>query len=281
MESGVTSGFFFRMKLIKFIPSKHAAMKKFVVFFVLALTFAGCSTDDTADVPEGILQKVIVTPFAANEQYTTRYYYDGHKLDRTESTNDTKEIYYYDGDLIVNIKMYNDTYLVRERQYQYDDSDRLVQFLTIDHITDYRNKSMYVYNPGGSVTESNYSFYTGGPETLNYTREFFFAGQEVSYEVITFANGSGTQTNAYTYDDKLVPEHDIVGFDKIRALNPSGYMGIYHNIVDVTQTYSSSSAIDTYSHLWSYNNQGAPTFFTFDDNGTIIIDAGTVQYFYK
>jgi hypothetical protein len=248
--------------------------------FAVALAFAGCSTDDTADVPQGMLQKMIVVPFAANEQYATRYYYNGHKLDRTESTNDIKEIYYYDGDLIVNVKKYDDTDLVAERQYQYDDADRLVQLLSIDYNNDYRNKSSFVYNADDSVTESRYSFYTADPETLNYTRQFFFAGQEVSHDIITFASG-GTQTNVYTYDDKLVPEHDIIGFDKIRAFNPSEFKGIYHNIVNVSQTYSSSSDVDTYSHLWTYNDQGAPTFFTFDDQGTVIIDGGTVQYFYK
>lgn len=254
-------------------------MKKITILFVLALAFAGCSTDDTSDVPEGMLRKVRVIPFVADEEYTARYYYDGHKLERTETSNNTRQIYVYDGDLIVNIKSYEDTDLVEEKQFQYDGSGRLVQQYRIDNEIDWHNKSIYVYNLDGTVTESRYNYHTGDPETLAYTRQFFFADGEVAQEILTA--GDVIQTTTYTYDDKLVPEHGITGFDKIRTFNPEGYRGINHNIVHVEQTYSNSPDIGTYSYIWTYNEQGAPTAFSNDDEGTIIIDGGLAQYFYK
>jgi hypothetical protein len=255
-------------------------MKKFTFLFLLALAFAGCTTEDDANVPEGLLKRVHMMPFVGEDEYTSRYYYDGHKLERIESSNGAREIYYYDGDLIVNIKNYQDTDFVAERQFQYDASGRLAQSRRFNNMHGSGNKSVYVYNADGTVTASVYSLDAAGLETYAGTHQFFFSAGEVTHDIITDTNGF-TQTNTYTYDDKLVPEHDITGFDKIRMFNPTGYKGIYHNIVNVTQTNSANSDVGTYTHVWQYNEAGAPTYFSFDGQGTIIIDGGSVEYFYK
>ena len=255
-------------------------MKKLALLFVVALAFAACTTDDTADVPEGMLSKIVVLPFVAENGYTARYHYKGHKIDRIEKTNDTRDIFYYDGDYIVNIKSYDDTTLADEQLFQYDSAGRLVQYESVEYLTDWHSKSTYAYNLDGSVTASHCRFYEGEPETFVGTTQVFFANNEVSQQIFTATTGE-TQTISYTYDDKLVPEHDITGLDKIRMFFPNRYRGVYHNIVTVSQTNSINSEVATYSHVWSYNEAGAPTAFSFDDQGTIIIDGGSQQFFYK
>jgi len=251
-------------------------MKKLALFFVLAMA-VGCTTDDTENVPQGMLARKVVREFTG-QQYTTRYYYTGHKLERTESSNNTREFYYYDGDLIVNIKRYDDTNLEVESQFQYDATDRLVMRREInDDNTQWRYD--YTYNADGTVTVTPHWTSADGVEYAHDPSQYFFENGEVSH--ITSTSADGTFTVAYTYDDKLVPEHGIVGLDKIRMFEPDAYKGIYHNIVTVTQTSSVNSDVGTYTHLWTYNADGAPTFFMFDDAGTIIIDGGSYQYFYK
>lgn len=254
-------------------------MRNLICLFVLALAFTGCSTEDDANVPDGLLKRVRILPFTGNE-ITKRYYYEGYQLDRIESSDDSREIYVYDGDLIVNIKNYEDTDLVKEQQFQYNDSNQLAQTLNIDYENNHRYKLAYAYNADGTVTSTHYAIDAAGLETIGAIRQFFFTNGEVTQDVITHVGGI-IQTNTYTYDDKLVPEHGIVGLDKIRMFNPESYKGIYHNIVSVTQTNSANADVGTYMHVWEYNADGAPSYFTFDDDGTIIIDAGTWQYFYK
>ena len=253
-------------------------MKKLFVFLLLAVAFS-CNTDDTGNVPQGMLRKVLRQPFVG-DAFEIRYYYDGHRLDRTEASNDVRTFYYYDGDLIVNIKTYTDTNLSGEQRFTYDDAARLIKRQFLDHANGGGNRSIYNYNPDGTVTEVRYVTAGDSEETYLGTRDFFFAGGEVSHAVYIGTDGA-TQTHTYTYDNKLVPEHDIVGMDQIRSFDPEKYKGISHNIVTVTQTYSNSPAIDNYAHFWEYNDDGAPTFFTYDDSGTLVIDNGYIKYFYK
>lgn len=253
-------------------------MRKLVGLLFILMAWS-CATDDTGNVPQGMLRKVVQQPFVG-DVVEIRYYYDGHKLDRTEASNDIRTFYYYDGDLIVNIKAYEDTNLSTEQRFTYDGAQRLIQRQLIDRENGGSQRNEYTYHPDGSVTEARY--YTSGTSDESYlgTRQFFFANGEVSQTVSTSIDGY-SQTNTYTYDNKLVPEHDVLGLDKIRMFDPDTYKGIAHNIVTVTQTYSNTTAVDNYAHLWEYNDAGAPTFFTYDDGGTIIIDAGFVRYFYK
>lgn len=245
-------------------------MKNFAFVLILLLTL-GCDTDDTADVPQGMLAKMVVHK-AGGGQYAVRYYYDGHKLDRTESNSGETEFYYYDGDLIVNIKRFAQNRLRFERQFFYDGDNRLAKTRFVSHDDNQVSTAEYAYNPDGTVTKIVYA-----DDAMPVNPD---------YEILQFESGlvrridkyadSQIETTIYAYDDKLTPEDGIAGFAKTNMVlgDATG-----HNITAVDFS-STAGPATSHSIEFIYNTDGKPTFSS-GDLGLVIPDSESVEYFYK
>jgi len=244
-------------------------MKNIAVLLILLFTF-GCDTDDTADVPRGMLTKMIVHQTGGG-QYQLRYYYDGHKLDRTEHTNGQKEFYYYDGDLIVNVKRFWENALRVERQFFYDENDRLSKTRFISYDDNQIATAVYTYNQDGTVTRVLYS---GDTQPANPDYELLQFENGLVKQIDHYADGQLT-TTIYAYDDKLTPEEGIIGFGKINSVLGDATP---RNIIAIEQTGAAGQVNHDIEFI--YNSDGKPTWST-GDLGLVIPNAESVEYFYK
>ncbi len=257
-------------------------MKKLSLLLILVLALFSCSGDDSGNGPDGLLKRKIIHTFAFDHTNSIRYYYNGYKLDRTESSDGTKTVWYYDGDLIVNAKTYgNDgTELIDEEYFEYDQG-RLSNVERFDRRTNVHIRIKYVYNQDQTVTATNFAV-NGQAESLASTEQLFFENGQVIKGVLTVPDQSSyEQTILYSYDDKRVPEYGITGFDKISAFDVQRYGGSIHNLSFVTITDTSTDLVTSYDLVRNYNENGMPTWFGFGESGTVIIDGGSVEYIYN
>ena len=256
-------------------------MKKLIFLLSAIWLMLGCSTEESANVPDGMLSKIDVQPFAGSS-YVTRFYYNGHKIDRTESSNNTHKIYYYDGNLIVNVKSYSDTFMHAEERFSYDGTGNLIQMDRIEYLQDSHSRQRYTYNPDQTLTVHDFQVDASGQEILSGTRLLSFENGRLSTEVVVFeANPTQSIRYQYSYDDKPVPYRDIVGFEKINAFSPLRYNGSVNNLIWVEEHASGSAETTTYGTIFTYNENGMPASSAADDSGTVITDNGSMSYFYK
>jgi hypothetical protein len=256
-------------------------MKKLFFFLsVLALVSVSCSDDSEEEAPN-LLKKKVEYSFIANEPaHVFRYnYFDGNKLENIIKSDDTKQIFAYDGNLIVNIKTYDDINLIAEEQYQYDSENRLVQTKQFNYQTDEVTIKSYTYNADLTATESVYTGDSTQQDNFSYTCVWHFENGQVKMK--EYDNGplpGGIFTYVYTYDDKPIPEQNIAGFARMNLVNVDAIM---HNIVWIEQTDVDSGTTDTLGLSYTYNENGMPTVFGYNENGTIWVDGGPTQYYYN
>jgi hypothetical protein len=253
-------------------------MKKLLFLLCVLALLASCSADPNEG--ENLLKTKIEHGFFENEPtIVSNYTYNGNKLENIVKSDDTQLIYVYDGDLIVNIKTYRDVTLINEEQYQYDSSERLIQSKRFWYELDYCLKKTYTYNADLTVTETTYTGNLTSQNDLWQTDQLQFENGQIKIRQTDYATmPDGIFTAVYTYDDKMVPEQNILGFDKLNLVNTSGT--IMHNIIWVEQTDTVSGEVGTFGYGYLYNANNMPSGFVYTQ-GTIAVDGGPTEYFYN
>jgi hypothetical protein len=255
-------------------------MKKLLFFLsLLAMVFVSCS-DDSEEEGENLLKKKIEHDFfGESPDLVSRYNYNGNKLENIVRSDGKNLIYAYDGDLIVNIKTYDDVELLFEEQFQYDETGRLIQSKRFEYVLGHATRKTYTYNADLTVTETAYIGSVAAQNELWLTNTLHYENGQVKTMESDYAEApDGIYTFVYTYDDRLVPESNILGFDRINLAQPGAVM---HNVTWVEQTDTESDFVGTFGYDYHYNENGMPVYFQYNDTGTIIIDGGSVEYFYN
>jgi hypothetical protein len=224
-------------------------MKKLICLFsAFALVFTSCSSDDTPVITtpvdtSGILVTRIIETYDDNSTYTTEYVYSGNKI-VSASGSDGYEMFTYTGNLITKIEFFlSDNTLDQVETYSYDSSDRLISLVRVYPTeTSWGDKQTYTYNTNGTISVSFYSGNYTSQTNLDRTGEITFLNGEISQ--ITTSDGN---TDNYTYDNKINPFKNVLGFNKfyfIDALTD----GNLNNVTEMTSSTIGGSYVNSYTY---------------------------------
>jgi YD repeat-containing protein len=244
-------------------------MKKIICLLSFVLvSLASCSHDDDAGIVnmnpnEVLLQKTLTRSYSSsssddvNGLMTTLWFYNGKKLNYTQTSRGVRTNYFYTGDLITRIEENG-----VESTYEYDDSDRLISISVDGHPS-----ANYTYNPDGTVTIVQH----------NETKTLYFTAGEIKKVVTNYEADSFSTTHEYSYDDKFSPTKNIIGFDKI-YVNLNHLNGCFRNVT--SRSYIDSDGIDgLVIKTLTYNAIGFPTTAQSRDNH--LVDSYDMQFFYE
>ena len=250
-------------------------MKK-IFFFLSAIaivSLTSCSGNDddsstnpTPDPSTSVLPKRVVwqeeDPDGFN--YDITYTYNGNKLIQGNHINGDIDRYFYSGDLITKIEYLYDGEVEDQELFEYDSTGRLVLHKYQEIAEDWQERSVFVYNTDGTVTQKYYTESLTVPSTNPLV------------SVLTFVNGEmtkvaqqGYSTYNYSYDGKNSPFKNVTGYAAIAYAAHGDYEveGKSQNISNITNETESYTYM---SNTIQYNATNYPTQITsvgvfFDD----------------
>lgn len=260
-------------------------MKKMIGLLGMSfLMLASCSSDDdnsadsssrsmnTINIINGkmiFLKKSIFTDTDGSHKTLNFSYTNYNKLAKVVSSDGYVGTVSYSGNLITkfDLKLANNT-VVQSKRYIYDANHKLTSYTTTVPTSNTGEKEVYVYNTNGTISITHY-IGTATSQT-----------QPAGTGSVTFQNGEVKQiqttygpNRTYTFDTKLNPFKNVIGFDKIAIANDFT-IGIVHNIASEIKTQNGTT--HTTAVQYNYNNNYYPVSSTQNYDGEIT----SMQYFY-
>ena len=250
-------------------------MKKItIVFSALILILTSCSSDDENNSNENlILLKKSISTSSTGTVSTTDYLYDGNKI-VSATTNSTKINYFYTNDLITKIEVSDLSQVVNNRfLFTYDNSQRLIQKLSLSFSDQNGVKEILEYNSDGSVSFNSYSGNLISQTELFQTGKYFFnnTNQMIKKEIYS---GNGILTTTYDYDSKNNPFKNV--------LNMIYFIDFLSNKFNVVASETSMSGVvqSSGNTQYSYNSSNFPTTEITTSTSGSFQSSISVQYFY-
>ncbi|AXB56731.1 hypothetical protein [Flavobacterium fluviale] len=252
-------------------------MKKILCLFgVLTLALASCSKDDddnnSGNGTNAILVKTVTVtyPEYPSENSESGVTYNGNKL-VSVSGKDSRTDYTYEGNLIVKQIDYeiedgkdSKSY---EVSYRYTNG-KLAESIYSENFTSqypfgqYKGRSVYTYNPDGTVKRDSYSTdYNTGIETKSpYIALLTLVNGNITKSVVTYTTPSShyVYTSEYEYDTKNTPLKNVLGYSLLLGEDESSS----NNIVKRTKfSVYGSEVLEPYVNktTYEYNANGYPT----------------------
>ena len=248
-------------------------MKKIsIILSAIALVLSSCSKSDSPDVigdpvdTTNILLTKIKTSQGTTVVNTATNIYNGKKLVEIVQSNFDKTTYSYTGDLITKIQEYSGTSLDVSETFTYNTDAKLESYIKVDYnpiigTTPIGFKVIYTYDSLGNINYITYNGTATVQTTQGSTGKATLTNGSITklernYTAIPFGAAAYTQTQIITYDDKINPGNNIVGFYKITLQGTDiGLSGSTHNILKITSnngTYNTS--IDESTYTYNTNN---------------------------
>src|SRR6476620_9595488 len=236
-------------------------MKKlFLLLGVTSLARTSCSSSDDSSTtnPAAPLLKKVVESYSDGTSLTTNFVYNGTHLMSWSASDDSSAQVTYTGDNITKIEYFEGNELDQRDLYTYNSAGQLITYIRLDIPMEWGNREDFTYNSNGTITvvahNGDLVSQTDGERTTIMT----LTNGEVTSSV------SDSNTFAYTYDDKHIPETNIAGYSKISFIDGSA-SGIIHNLMTEVETTFG----DTYTttNTYNYNAAGYPTTQTEDYEG--------------
>lgn len=265
-------------------------MKK-VLFFLSAVaivSLASCSGNDdesstnpNPDPSTSVLPKRVVWEHEDPEgfNYDITYTYNGNKLVQGNYIDGTVERYTYTGDLITKVEYVFEGQVDTQQLFEYDSNNRLVTHKYQDLVDDNQERSVFVYNADGTVTENYYSESMTSPSTNAFVMTLTFVNGEMTKLV-----QQGYSTLNYTYDSKNSPFKNVTGYAAIAYAKHGDYEteGKNQNILSVFDETDNRSYM---TNTIQYNADNYPTQVTsiaiFDSNYPDTTEQLVLKYFYE
>jgi hypothetical protein len=174
----------------------------------------------------------------------------------------SKEVYIYSGNLIKKVESFDVAGVFQNStMYIYDDKNKIkTSFFTTNdwHIA----QSLYVYNPDGTVTSTQFSAASGASIPTGNTTVYTFLNGNLVKDVnsYTSTNYNSTSTRVCLFDAKNNPTKNILGFS-----NLFGETANLNNSISSVYTYSSNNS--TTSSTTATRSE-----FTYDANGNVLTE---------
>lgn len=243
--------------------------------FLLILSSCSSDSDDNpSNTDDNILvSKTIETYANDGSTVTTNYTYSGKKILRETDDDGVYQEYTYTGNLITKIEYYDVDVLEETEIFAYNSSSQLVSHVRLEHFDDLGHRETFEYNPNGTVSSISYIGDLSSQDELQGNSIIYFENGEVS-KVEEYDADTLTGTRLYTYDTKVNPFKNIIGFDKIQFVENEA-IGIHHNI---TSDSYDNFGITTYTTTYTYNENNFP--LTAVESGDDPADDISTQYFY-
>jgi hypothetical protein len=248
-------------------------MKNFaLVFSVLLITFASCSTSDnttTANAQDPILVKKIITTYSSTNATTTIFTYNGNKIVSSITTGifPSKSVYTYTEDLITKTEEYDTTTNLVNRiiENTYLNGVLSTTIFTLIH-DGYEVKNVYIHNIDGSIsfTDSLINIVTN-KETIQEIGKYTYINSNLIKK--EYIGGGAGESQTYEYDTKNNPMKNILGYNLLLYMEASTSV---NNVTGNTIIYSPNTI--TASPVYTYNSSNYPT--------QKIDGTTTTQYFY-
>jgi len=262
-------------------------MKKIFTMAVIALfTMTSCSEDDAVPTPPGenpaetvLLRKTISFNPMSGQQEETVYTYDSQNrlISIKDGPTAAGTYYTYLGDIITKTEVKaDDGSIINTDTYEYDSSGRLI--VCKSHLAvgpqPSTIKDVFTYNQDGTITTTQYSGDENSQPNIGATIVFQLSGGNIIQSVTTAQNSMGgpvtTTTDNYTFDDKYTPTRNIPGMSALMLSDMEG------GVNNITSRSSVEYPMFSYTHFYTYNNEGYPVTQALGTQGNI-----TVQYFYE
>ncbi len=237
----------------------------FAIFSVIILSMTSCSSDDNSRTSVVLLKKLTNVSFGTNGEYN--FTYNGTKLNKVTFTLDNQtdgngyDKYFYTGDLITEIKRYNaSNHNIIRTLFTYNLSNQLTQVVRLELDANYGRKTVYQYNPDGSIESSIYS---GNLESQNtassLTEKVYFQNGEIVAKEYTI--GTSQSSIGFSYDSANHPLKNVTGLGAIKIYDfmADGLFGVEHNLLQ-RAVYDANGDLDhSISFEGVYNQDNYPT----------------------
>ena len=245
--------------------------------FLLILSSCSSSSDSSSSSTDDVLiSKTIETYANDGSTLTTNYTYSGKKIVQETSDDGVYTKYTYTGNLITKVEYFDaDDNLEETETFSYNGSSQLVSYVRLEHFDDLGNRDTYIYNANGTVSGTSYNGDLSSQDDLQGTSIIYYENNEVS-KVEEFSDlGTLIATRLYSYDTKVNPFKNVIGFDKIQFVENEA-IGIYHNII--SDSYTDFGTPVTYTTVYTYDQNNFPI-TAVESNGSAS-DNISMQYFY-
>ncbi len=239
-------------------------MKKILFLIIVSCLLTFCSSDSSSSSAsdESILLKKIIRENENGITTINTYVYEGRKI-TTSSFSTYLQKFYYSGNLVTKVESYNSGQLMSVFTFEYNSSEKLVQYKLVSPDIGRSERDTYVYNNDNTISVNHYTAIDDDNETLQ-TQKYF---TDSSGEIIKIErySANSTATTLYTYDTKNNPFKNVIGFDKL--LNIVG-QGIKHNTLTTHET-AFDGVINQNEKVITYNTQDYPLNMQFEGSNTI------------
>jgi hypothetical protein len=226
-------------------------MKKILLLVIVSCLLSFCSSDSSSSSDDTILLKKIIHENENGSTTITTYVYDGKKM-KTVSNGTYVSKFYYSGNLVTKVEGYINNLLASVFTFEYDTSEKLVQYKLVSSDISRSDRYTYVYNNDNTISVNHYTAIDDDNETLR--TEKYFLGIDSEIIKIERYYSNGTSTTLYTYDSKNNPFRNVIGLDKLLNILSEG---IKHNTLTKNETAFDSADILT-ERVIIYNAQDYP-----------------------
>lgn len=235
-------------------------MKKIgLAFSALLLILSSCSSSDSSSPSSGTLLDKVIETYDDGTVETFNYIYNGNKIVRITTDFGQETVYTYAGDLIVKEEAYFDDMLEDETTFEYNASQKLIKSIRTN--TSEVEVDNFTYNANNTV-----SFITTSNGVTKATGTIYFNGDQPFKKEMVVDPGTifeYDQIEESTFDSKVNPLANVIGFSKINIATPNfreGYDGISNNVL----VFKRDNVIRG-SSTYTYNSNNMPASEVYDD----------------
>ena len=235
-------------------------MKKIgLAFSALLLILSSCSSSDSSSPSSGTLLDKVIETYDDGTVETFNYIYNGNKIVRITTDFGQETVYTYAGDLIVKEEAYFDDMLEDETTFEYNASQKLIKSTRTN--TSEVEVDNFTYNSNNTV-----SFITTSNGVIKTTGTIYFNGDQPFKKEMVVEPGTIfeiDQIEESTFDSKVNPLANVIGFSKINIATPNfreGYDGISNNVL----VFKRDNVVRG-SSTYTYNSNNMPASEVYDD----------------
>ena len=235
-------------------------MKKIgLAFSALLLILSSCSSSDSSSPSSGTLLDKVIETYDDGTVETFNYIYNGNKIVRITTDFGQETVYTYAGDLIVKEESYFDDILEDEITFEYNASQKLIKSTRTN--TSEVEVDNFTYNSNNTV-----SFITTSNGVIKATGTIYFNGDQPFKKEMLVEPGTIfeiDQIEESTFDSKVNPLANVIGFSKINIATPNfreGYDGISNNVL----VFKRDNVVRG-SSTYTYNSNNMPASEVYDD----------------
>lgn len=254
-------------------------MKKITLLIsLISIILTSCSEDEntTANNATYVLPIKDIYTNSSGQVYTTNHTYNGNKIVASDN-GIIKFVYTYTNDLITKkeVRDSNTNYLFSYISFTYDNSQRLIQNLSIDQPLNTGVKVLYEYNTDGTVFENVYLGTATSQTNFEESSKYFLGSNGEIIKVETYTS-AGMTTYNYSYDNKNNPFKNVLNLNKLRPFSNN-----FYNQISSTTTNPSNVIINTSTSSYTYNSDNFPVFVVATSvSNTGSTSTTSTQYFY-